>query len=333
MKNILITLFVTWISIIGTLQAQTITNPKISIQGILREASGVAVENGEYDLVFRIYDDINASISDNLYEELHEGVTVENGVYSVHLGFETSMGYLPFDKVYYVGVQVGSTELKPRIELTHSPYSMSAVSVTCSGAVGDIKYSILDWDDFQLANGDCWVPMDGRDITGTALEQEFGWTNVPDGSGLFLRAQEWNEGNDPDRTVNSAIATIQDEEFKAHSHTGTTDNTTSTMPEGGGHSHRYTDFHDQDSDASYNDYVSIKNRAALNGGAGGDEEAGGDDNLLPRKEATKNTLSTNGNGKHTHTMNPHNHTFTTEQSGGSETRPKNMNFYIYIRVN
>lgn len=314
MKNILFTLMISLIAFVDLANAQT--NPKISIQGILREASGVAVEDGEYDLVFRIYTDINDPISAKIYEEEHTGVTVANGIYSIYLGEFTSMGGLNFDEVYYVGVQVGSTELQPRIELTHSPYSMAARSVSCSGAVGDVKYSILDWDDFQEVNGDCWIQMNGQDVANTtAISQMFGITEVPDMSGLFIRAQEWNEGNDPDRTISSTIATLQGDESKSHSHSGTTDNTTSTMGSGGTHSHSITMEIATDDDGGggdSNEWVTSTS---------GDSHVG------------SGSVSTGNSGAHSHTMNAHNHTFTTNEFGGSETRPKNMNFYIYIRVN
>jgi len=308
MKNLFFTLVIALIAIIDTTSAQ-ITNPKISLQGILREASGVAVEDGEYDITFRLYEGINDALSADIYEEDHEGVQVSNGVYSVQLGTYVSMSALPFDKIYYVGVQVGATELLPRIELTHSPYSMAALSVSCSGAVGDVKYSILDESQFQQANGDCWVPMDGRSVTGTAIEQMFGWTNVPDGSGMFLRAQEWNEGYDPDRTPNSAIAQMQEDTIQAHNH---------VIEEGGEHQHVYSDWYSQDSDEVYTDPVwTTEDR-----GNDDDEEEDGDG-----QDGSRNVrigVLTENDGAHSHTM---------LDTGGEETRPTNMNFYIYIRVN
>ena len=308
MKNLTITLLLGLIVMVDMASAQ-ITNPKISIQGILREASGVAVEDGEYDLVFRIYEDIDAAVSTAIYEETHPQVTIANGIYSVHLGTHNSMGFLPFDKEYFVGVQVGSSELKPRIELTHSPYSMAARSVSCSGAVGDVKYSILDYAQFQLANGDCWVPMDGRTIPGTtALAQEFNITQVPDMSGLFMRAHEWNDGNDPARTPSSAVAVIQDDELKAHDHTGTTD-------VDGEHTHGINDpghSHGIDLDDS--------------SGGGGVDDAGESSEGSASTASSTTGISIKPGGAHSHS-------FTTDTYGGAETRPKNMNFYVYIRVN
>lgn len=316
MKNIVFTLFIALIAFVDTVNAQS--NPKISIQGILREASGVAVEDGEYDLVFRIYTNINDPISDHLYEEEHPGVTVANGIYSVHLGSYLSMGYLTFDKPYFVGVQVGSTELQPRIELTHSPYSMAARSVSCSGAVGDIKYSILDWDDFQLANGDCWIPMDGRTIAGTtALAQEFGITQAPDMSGLFIRAHEWYDGNDPDRTPISPIATIQNDALHDHEHA--VDLETSSD---GKHSHSFTRYlwHRSftGSDSSNDFDINVVKGPASGSSAFADTEVT-EDAPNHKHDVEGNTSSVNSTG--------------SVNVSNEETRSKNMNFYIYIRIN
>lgn len=322
MKNFTLTLILACIAFIDIAHAQ-ITNPKISVQGILREASGVAVEDGEYDLTFKIYNQLDGGTA--LYEEDHEGVVVANGIYSVHIGTHVSMGFLPFDEVYYVGVTVGTNELKPRVELTHSPYSMAARSVSCSGAVGDVKYSILDWDDFQVANGDCWVPMDGRDVTGTALEQEFGMSTVPDMSGLFMRAQEWNDGNDPDRTPSSPVATIQNDEIQEHSH-----NIDITTSSDGSHSHDFNDsfFSDFDQSDNGNSSAPVNVDIPRSGASPWLQQLYDTNNDLAKFTNTLSPEETATEGDHTHDV-----IGTSENMGGAETRPKNMNFYIYIRVN
>jgi len=325
MKTLLITTIIACISIVDTLNAQ-ITNPKISIQGILREASGVAVEDGEYDLVFRIYTDINDPISAKIYEEEHAGVTVANGIYSVHLGEDVSMGGLNFDEVYYVGVQVGSSELQPRIELTHSPYSMAARSVSCSGAVGDIKYSILDWDDFQDVNGDCWIQMNGQSVPNTtALSQMFGITEVPDMSGLFIRAHEWNDGNDPDRTPSSPIATIQNDELKSHNHgkgTLVTDNQTVSV-----------DDRTLSSISRIDTKCSAQSDCSFSGTLSWNSSSSPSFKVAVDSESDEEAFSVTGITKTSTDVHSHDINGDTADSGGNETRSKNMNFYIYIRIN
>lgn len=258
-----------------TLLAQV--NPKLSLQGILRDANGLPVPDGTYDMEFNIYNVETSGTS--LWTEPHAGVQVTNGIYAVKLGGTTALTTLDFEEPYFVGISIDGTELAPRIELTYAPYTIKTLvegPVICTGAIGDIKYSSLDPTTFETYNGDCWIPMDGRDITGSELENATGWTNVPDMSGQFIRAHEWNDGNDPERTPTTAIATPQGDQFKSHSH-----------------SQRRSDI-----------CWSCTDGTVINTNSGG------------------NTMRVYGSGG-----------ISTHAAGGLETRPKNMNFYIYIRIN
>ncbi|MFY7908385.1 MAG: hypothetical protein ACOVO2_02475, partial [Emticicia sp.] len=136
---------------------------KISLQGFLKDANGKAVADGQQSIIFKLYTSPTggtAAWTDT------QNINVFGGVYSTHLGSTTN----PLDNLdwgretYYVGVTVQGTELVPRTELTFAPYSLGspkAQEVVCSGAVGDIKHSILNPTQFKAVNGDCWVPMDG----------------------------------------------------------------------------------------------------------------------------------------------------------------------------
>jgi hypothetical protein len=213
-------------------------------------------------------------------------------------------------KTYFVGVTVQGTELVPRTELTFAPYSLgspratladTAKVVKCSGAVGDVKYSMLNPTNFALANGSCWVPMDGRALATTdVLRQKYGITTLPNAGGLFLRGQEFDNSpnNDPDRTFNSLIAQFQDEGLKSHTHTGTT----SRDP---GHTHQYTDRY-------------------LANGSGSDPRY--DANGSGNGYTNESTLQTSNSGAHEHTLN-------LSSTGSNETRPKNLNLWTYIRIN
>jgi hypothetical protein len=116
--------------------------------------------------------------------------------------------------------------------------------------------------------------MDGRSITGTKLEDDYGWDDVPDMSGLFIRAQEFENGanNDPDRTSSSAVGEYQEDRFRDHKHTGT------------------RNLHEHN--------------AVAGGTVSGAWHGYGD-------------VNTSG----------------ASNNPGSETRPRNRNFYVYIRVN
>lgn len=158
-----------------------------------------------------------------------------------------------------MGVRIGTFELTPRTELTYAPYTFSAntaqfaleaAKVTCSGAVGDVKYSILNPTQFAQVNGDCWVPMDGRNIAGSRLAMIRGSNTIPDVGGVFFRSQEFSGGadRDPNRTSSSTIATLQSDDFKSHNH----------PVDDPGHSHtwkRGTEGDDSGSGGSYGEFT------------------------------------------------------------------------------
>ena len=156
--------------------------------------------------------------------------------------------------------------------------------------------------------------MDGRAIPLTRLAG-YGMTNVPDAGGLFLRSQEYGTERDPDRTADAPVAQVQDGAISSHGHV--------TDP-AGNHTHTVLEFfissvelQDQENDNfGLNDYsgtVDFDSWFEF-------ENDGSDYMRITRNSAVRATSTT---GAHTHTI---------QNTGGPETRPTNMNFYIYIRV-
>ena len=97
----------------------------ISYQGILTDASGTAVPDGNYSLTFKLYD--VATGGTHLWAE-GQLVAVSKGIFSVILGSATPLN-LHFNKPYWLGVTVGAgTELTPRMQLTSSGYSFRAAN-------------------------------------------------------------------------------------------------------------------------------------------------------------------------------------------------------------
>lgn len=280
----------TLLALAAQVQAQ---NPKISIQGTLKTADGTTVGDGTYNVTFRLYNAINAAEGSHLWQEAAT-VEVTGGIYSHYLGSVTPLNPANFSTTLYLGVKVGSYELTPRTELSYSPYSFAVYSAVCSGAVGDVKHSILNPTQFATVNGACWVPMDGRSIAGSQLATITGMTNVPDAGGLFVRNQEFSGGanQDPDRTSSSPIATYQDQAVISHNH-GVNDP---------GHSHGFNDIRHGDG--------GDKCGCAGSGGT-----------------ASRGTTTENNNTFGVSTG------ISIQNAGGSETRPKNMNLWVYIRIN
>ncbi|TVR77180.1 MAG: hypothetical protein EA409_12175 [Saprospirales bacterium] len=296
-------------------------NPKISIQGTLKNANGNTVSDGTYELTFKLYQQATGGTA--VWEEIGN-VDVVGGVYSYMLGTNVALDPNVFSNAVWLGIVIEGFELSPRTEFSYSPYSFAvefAQKVACSGAVGDVKHSILNPTQFAAVNGDCWVPMDGRALDPSdELRQITGMTNVPQGGGMFLRAQDFsNSDNDPNRDHNSTIASVQDDAFASHQH-GAGFLTGSTNLAG---SHRH--------------FTGVLTNHPNDEIAYGNEGFDGTDGTATRRVADSAGTSnpkrsvTNFDGAHEHTVVVN--SGETALSGGDETRPKNLNFWIYIRIN
>lgn len=295
-------------------------NPKISVQGVLKDDNAVDASDGTYDITFRLY---NTAVDGSPIWEETAPVEIKGGVYSHLLGSETALIGNMFQNTVYLGVVIGGVELAPRTKMTHAPYALAVASTQriarggCSGAVGDVKYSILAPDDFAQENGDCWVPMNGAGIDGSLLASMYNITTTPDMSGSFLRAQEYNDGNDPDRTPASAVALAQNDANKPHAH---------TMSTAGAHNHDYDDayfyrFRGNTVANSSNTSTTVSRYAVASPWVRYINNAFGSNRADMENKVS--SYMTESAGEHTHSINA---------SGEIESRPKNMNFYIYIRV-
>ncbi len=60
------------------------------------------------------------------------------------------------------------------------------------------------------------VVCDGRNVVGTLLHTTFGFTNIPDLRGRFLRAKSLTSGNNPDGDL--AVGSYTADKFKSHTH-------------------------------------------------------------------------------------------------------------------
>lgn len=114
------------------------TSPTLSIQGVIKNADGSAVDNGKYPLTFKLYEVETGGTA--LWTEEQTNVQVTGGVYSILLGQKKALT-VGFDKPYYLGITVNSgAELSPRLQLTSSPYALSLIGQSnkfpSTGAVG-----------------------------------------------------------------------------------------------------------------------------------------------------------------------------------------------------
>ncbi len=102
-------------------------NSRLSVQGILKKASGEAVDDDIYILKFKLW--TAETGGSNVWSETQDSVEVISGIYSTVLGNVTPLS-IPFNQVYYLGVQVGATEMKPRIQLTSAPYALALIGTS-----------------------------------------------------------------------------------------------------------------------------------------------------------------------------------------------------------
>lgn len=98
--------------------------PTLSVQGILKKANGVAVDDGTYSLTFKLYTQETGGTA--VWTETQTNVEVSSGIYSATLGTVSPLN-VAFTQLYYLGVTVGTTELTPRVLLTSAPYALSLI--------------------------------------------------------------------------------------------------------------------------------------------------------------------------------------------------------------
>ncbi len=142
MKNIsVILMLLSFVLVAQPVPAQV--PPHLSYQGILVDETGTAVEDGNYDITFRLYTESIGS--DPIWTET-QNVSVIKGLFTVLLGTATPIE-LPFDVPYFLGISVGEgSELTGRIPLTASAYSLRSKSVDDGQVVkslNDIKDEVI----------------------------------------------------------------------------------------------------------------------------------------------------------------------------------------------
>ena len=107
----------------------------LSYQGILTDSNGNVVADGNYDLIFSIYDDSTGVSAD--WTETHNNLAVTNGLFGVVLGVTTTLD-LDFSEQYWLGIKVGTDpEIPERIRLTSSAYTFRAI-------VADSALTVID---------------------------------------------------------------------------------------------------------------------------------------------------------------------------------------------
>lgn len=109
----------------GTLMAQV--PRQISYQGVLTDANGNIVADGNHQLTLTVYDAATGGTA--LFNETHN-VPVVRGIFNAIIGSNTPIPpSITFNRAYFLGVAVdGGAELSPRTAMTAAPYAIYASS-------------------------------------------------------------------------------------------------------------------------------------------------------------------------------------------------------------
>jgi len=106
--------------------------PYLNYQGTLRDMNGNPL-SGEYNMTFRIYDNILDPVKEPDWTEPAQSVTVRNGNFSVLLGMNNPINNTTIfqSPTTFLGVTVnGFGEMMPRHRFVSVPYAMEAVRST-----------------------------------------------------------------------------------------------------------------------------------------------------------------------------------------------------------
>ncbi len=133
-KNIFLCLAICVFALVLTLfpsrQLFAAPNLQINYQGKLTDSSDVAVADGNYSIVFRLY--TVASGGSNIWSET-QTVAVTNGLFSVMLGTTTSLAAIDFNQTLYLGVNVAADgEMTPRKVFGTVPAAFASTFVSGS---------------------------------------------------------------------------------------------------------------------------------------------------------------------------------------------------------
>ena len=192
-----------------------------------------------------------------------------------------------------------------------------------------------------------WFVCDGRSIYSlshltndekNALVNLFYWSGnpnysyLPDMRGYFLRGVDGGSGNDPDHASRGGwgnkLGGVQNDEYKIHNHTGilSAHYHTGTTDSIGNHNHGgFTGASRKEDDS---DYANFAWDRRIEGATGGNTYVAKDTFINH-----KHPINTGGAHKHTFTTSgPIGDPLVIQDSGGYETRPKNIGVSYIIKA-
>jgi|GEM_PF-1274518 len=140
-----------------TIALQAQVPEKISYQGLLTDTNNTPIPDGNYNIVFTLYD---AAQNGNAIWQESQSLDINGGLLNALLGDVIPLN-ASFEQPYWLGIKIGNDpELTPRTELTTSPYAMTTLNVADSSISsskiqdGSVVRSLNNkTDNIQLAGG------------------------------------------------------------------------------------------------------------------------------------------------------------------------------------
>lgn len=113
----------------------------LSYQGVLVEPDGVKVPDATYVVTIKLYDVPAGGMS--VWEETQSVVTLD-GVFDAILGLRVPLDTVPFDRQYWLAVQLqGEQEMTPRTMVVSAPYALRAYRASIADSlVGGVVRSV-----------------------------------------------------------------------------------------------------------------------------------------------------------------------------------------------
>ena len=98
---------------------------KMSFQGLLTDAQGRLLNDGNYSITFKLYDALTGGTQ--VWTET-QTVAVARGMVNVNLGAVNPLDTVKFNTSYWLGISVGNgSELSPRTAITGSAYPVGSI--------------------------------------------------------------------------------------------------------------------------------------------------------------------------------------------------------------
>ena len=286
----------------------------IAIQGIARDNNNTARTSATISLTFRIYYGSNVVI----YEVTRTVTTDAFGVFSAVLEPGETNNIVIANTQAYLRISEGSTTISDE-KLKQVPYAIAASNGVPTG-------SIMPFIGTTAPAG--WVMCDGSLLPTNGSEKALqellvgsAIKNASDLRGMFLRAAGQNNN-----TTNAAeiqpntLKAVQSSDNKSHNHTGNTSNA-------GNHYHNMFTRQDSGSGQTTIGYLATTDQLyKVSPRRDGNGDWNGELMYSPNQTndvIDRGRTSTNGD---------HNHSFTTANSGTTESRPINYGVNYIIKL-